>query len=184
MKDFILFENPKYNFGFSKFEKVNLISVKNVKDLRKAISKCQGLVVVKVNDSKILRSALEDKRVDVIIGQEELEVKDSVHQRRSGLNQVLCKLAKDNNIAIGFSFNSILNAYDRPRMIGRIMQNIKLCRKYKVRMVFATFAEGNFGLRSAKDLLRFGDVLGMSTSESKKALNFERKEDKTVKIIE
>ena len=84
---------------------------------------------------------------------------------------MLCKLAKKNNIAIGFSFNEILKSKEKSKLIGRMMQNIKLCRKYKVKMVFASFAKNKFEMRAVKDLLSFCRVLGMTPREAKSALN-------------
>ena len=50
-------------------------------------------------------------------------------------------------------------------------------------MIFATFAKGNYELRTSKDLLRFMQVLGMTPLEAKKAVSFERKEDSLIKVI-
>ena len=51
--------------------------------------------------------------------------------------------------------------------MGRIMQNIRLCRKYNVSMVFASFAEAKWEMRSAKDLMSFAVLLGMTPKEAK-----------------
>ncbi len=48
-----------------------------------------------------------------------------------------------------------------------LMQNIRLCRKYKVNIVFATFAKNKWELRSKSDLESFAKVLGMNGKESK-----------------
>ena len=55
------------------------------------------------------------------------------------------------------------------------MQNVRLCRKYKVRMVLASFAHDPWEMRSAYDLLAFGQVLGMTPKEATVALNFTKK---------
>ena len=61
------------------------------------------------------------------------------------------------------------------------MQNIRLCRKYKVKMVLASFATDKFEMRDARDLISFGVCLGMNPGEAKKALNFsKRKPDITI----
>jgi RNase P/RNase MRP subunit p30 len=91
--------------------------------------------------------------------------KDKLNQRDSGLNQVLCTLAKENNTAIGFSFSSVLNSTRRSEVIGRIVQNIILCRKYKVRMVIGTFAVCERDVRNLKDVQAFFKALGMTGKE-------------------
>ena len=83
-----------------------------------------------------------------------------------------CKFAKENRVIIGINFSDILNSsgVERANILGRIMQNIRLCRKYKVDMLTASFATDPFEMRSAKDLLSFNISLGMEPGVSKRAL--------------
>ncbi len=92
---------------------------------------------------------------------------DFLHHRASGLNQVLCNIAKRKNSIIAFNFNSILNADDgfKAKIIGRIQQNIKLCRKYKVSMLPLSFAADTFELRSPTDFKAFFIDIGMHPKE-------------------
>src|SRR3989344_2945509 len=94
-------------------------------------------------DPKINRSAVENKSVDILINPERNSEEDFMHYRNSGLNQVLCKLAKKNDVAIGFNFNYVLNSEGilRSKILGRMMQNVKLCQKYKVKMVIINLKE-------------------------------------------
>jgi len=117
-----------------------------------------------------IRKAAENKFVDIILGLENIEKKDSLHKRESGLNEVICKLAKKNKIAIGFPFNSILHSDIKSQLFGRMMQNVELCKKYGVRMVLASFAETKWDVRSYHELFSFGLVLGMTPKEAKDAL--------------
>mgnify|MGYP001578923586 CR=1 FL=1 len=96
------------------------------------------------------------------------------------MNQVLLQLAHKNDTAIGFALQPLLavKGEQRAMLMGRMMQNVRLCRKYKVRMVLCSFAEDLFDLRSASDLQSFGRVLGMTPGEAKEALQFrKRRED-------
>src|SRR3989344_3838600 len=97
--------------------------------------KCKDLVVVQGGDDALNRVALSCHFVDILLDPHLGNRKDFMHQRNSGLNHVLCALAKEHNVAIGFSFSSILRAQHREKLLGRIMQNILLCRKYKIPMV-------------------------------------------------
>lgn len=128
------------------------------------------LVIVKCTDEKSLRIAAENKNADILIGLESIEGKDSLHGRNSGMNEVICKLLKKNSIAMGISFKSVLNSANKALILGRIMQNIELCRKYKVEMVLASFAESKWDLRSANELVSFGVTLGMTPLEAKNSL--------------
>src|SRR3989344_1390288 len=93
------------------------------------------LVIVQGGDDTINRLALSSRYVDVLLDPHLGQRKDFMHQRNSGLNHVLCALAKEHNVAIGFSFSNILRAQHREKLLGRIMQNILLCRRYKIPMV-------------------------------------------------
>ncbi len=118
-------------------------------------------------DYSVNRQQVESGRIKVLVNPHINENKDSLHFRVGGLDQVICKIASLNNIAIGFSLDSLNN----PVLIGRIKQNIKLCRKFKVRMLFFTFAKTKYDLRSAPDLLSLLHVFGMTGNEAKTALS-------------
>jgi RNase P/RNase MRP subunit p30 len=136
--------------------------------VRKTISKHfvrDKLIVVQGGDDKVNRQAVSSKGVDILLDPHCGRRRDFMHQRNSGLNHVLCKLAKQNKVAIGFSFFSILHAKQQGRLMGRMMQNIKLCRKYKVPMVIASFAQNKWELRNPTDLQAFFRVLGMTGKE-------------------
>jgi len=145
----------------------------NIKDfIRINFSKRDQLFALEGN-LKLNRRFLSDRNLDVLVSPEKGITKDFFHYRNSGLNHVLCNLAKKNKIAIGFSFNEILNSsgIERSMILGRMMQNVKLCRKYKVSMVIASFARNEFELRSLDSLKAFGSCIGMNPGEIEKALN-------------
>ena len=114
------------------------------------------------------RHAIEKSRPNVVFGLETIASRDSMHSRNSGLNQILCKLANKNNIIIGFSFSSLLNTDGklRSQILGRLMQNIRLCRKYKVKTVIASFAEKPYDMRPCPDLKSALISLGMHPTEA------------------
>ncbi len=127
--------------------------------------------LVLVNSSKNDRYVLEKTKADLLFGFELSPGADSVHHRNSGLNQVLCKLANKNKIMVAVPFSMILKSTNmlKSRIMGRISQNIVLCRKYNVDMVIASFAQEPFQIRAAKDLEGLCVVLGMSSKQSKEA---------------
>ena len=108
------------------------------------------------------RFAVENKQVDILLSPEKNTRKDLMFSRRSGLNQVLCKLAAKNGVAIGFDFSYLLHSSDkqRARILGRMKQNVKFCKKYKVKMVFSSFAKNKYELRSEDFLKVFARILG------------------------
>lgn len=117
------------------------------------------LAVCEVEDEKKIRLVLEKVPVDIIMGMEKIFRKDSVHFPKSGLDQVLCKIAAEQGKAFGFSFSEILKAKDRPTLLRRVMFNLKLCQKYNVKVVFSNFSLDKWEMRSAKDLEAFQRIL-------------------------
>ncbi|HLC97022.1 MAG TPA: RNase P subunit p30 family protein [Candidatus Nanoarchaeia archaeon] len=103
-----------------------------------------------------IREAFE-KNSNLIVFNLENTPKDYLHHRSSGLNQVLCKLAQSNEITVAFSFNLILRAapIERARILGRMRQNIFLCRKYEVKTMIASFAQDVYEMRTKQDLESF-----------------------------
>jgi ribonuclease P/MRP protein subunit RPP1 len=141
-----------------------LISVIDIplKELRKEIQSRKGLIIVQGGDLDINRFVVENKKVDILLSPENNSRKDLMFSRRSGLNQVLCKLAAKNGVAIGFDFSYLLNSKgkQRARILGRMRQNVKFCKKYGVKMVFSSFARNKYELRSEDFLKIFARILG------------------------
>ncbi len=162
MIDIIRFEEEALNLGFSK-----LIHVSEIK-------------TIEGRDFERNLKSIKRKNLDIIYSCEKYAKKDFLNFRNSGLNHIICKALKEREVAVGFNFNDILNSSNEERslIIGRMMQNVRLCRKYKIEMVIASFAKNKFEMRSAKDLLAFVRVIGMNGQEAKKALNFKKKEMK------
>ena len=139
----------------------NIISPKNINDINKSIKRNHFNIVIGGNEI-INRKIVENKNVQLLLDSEPNE-EDFMHSRNSGLNQVLVKLAKKNNIIIGFNFNRILKLdnKEKAKLFGKIMQNIRLCNKYKVKMHIINFIKDEFDERNIKDLKDFGLTLGM-----------------------
>ncbi|MFH0867793.1 MAG: RNase P subunit p30 family protein [Candidatus Woesearchaeota archaeon] len=125
--------------------------------------KPNGFVAVKSSNND--KEIMERSKSDMIFSFEDNARKDFIHQRGSGLNHIMCRLAKKNNVIIGFSLNSILNEGNIQRIMGRMKQNIKLCRKFKVRSLIASFAENPFDMRSSHDMISLFKILGMENPE-------------------
>ena len=87
--------------------------------------------------------------------------RDFIHQRDSGLDHVICKEMHKFGVNYAISFSNILNSDDKERLIGRIMQNIMLCNKYKVEVLIASFAKHAYEMRNIQDLISFARTLGV-----------------------
>ncbi len=129
-----------------------LIETDKKKELLDKSNKTKLAKVFLAKSEEMLRFALEKSKVDIVLGAEDINPKESLHFIRGGLDQITCKIAYDNDKTIGFSFSSILNSKSREKLLRRISFNAKLCKKYKVQMLFSSFAKNKEELRSAKDL--------------------------------
>jgi RNase P/RNase MRP subunit p30 len=144
-----------------------LIDVDSMEKLRQFVDKAHArkkTIIVKAGDDSFNRAALETKKISILLSPEAGQKADFMSYRNSGLNQVLCKIAEKNNIAIGISFSELLeikNDKELAERLGRIMQNIMLCRKYKTKIQLANFASKKESLRAALDIRSFGSAMGL-----------------------
>ncbi len=122
--------------------------------LKKARTAHSMTIVYRAHSEELLRFALEKTNIHMVIGMEKLHPKDHTHYVRSGLDQVLCQIAAQCHKTIGFDFADILNSADRGKLMARMKFNLKLCRKYKVKVQF--FDSSN---RISEDLPAFFRVL-------------------------
>lgn len=154
----------------TKFEIVMGLKVKPNEIMKAKIF--SDVIVCESSDKN--RWVLEKTRKVILYNVEYQDKNDFMHHRNSGLNQVLCKFANQNSIKIGISFYSLLHADEKIKslLFGRISQNIKLCRKYEVNMLLASFATNVYDIRTPFDLQSFGVVFGMNPGEAKKAVSF------------
>src|SRR3989339_1624416 len=119
-------------------------------------------IIFSSNDDELNRKILEKLKIHILLinlaGK-----KDFQKQRDSGFNQVLAKIAKEKNVAIGINFDEIIQAsqYEKPKILARLKQNIKLCNKNKLKMKF--IIQNSENQRDIYDLKSFGAVLGMPT---------------------
>jgi len=84
--------------------KYDLVDVSNVLEARKLMAKAKNKVAVLAKNDEFNRKMFENSQVDMVFGLEIGKKKDRLRQRDSGFNQVLAKLAKENDISIGLDF--------------------------------------------------------------------------------
>ena len=125
----------------------------------RTIERSKKVVVFRPTTEKMLRLVLEKSKAEIIVGAEKIHAEDSLHYVRGGWDQILCTIAAAKGKTIVFSMNDILYAVDRPRLLARMRFNLKLCRKYKVKVLMANFAREKMEMRSKKDLEAWRRVL-------------------------
>ena len=142
-----------------------MINTKDINEARKEIQKLVRAgekIVVYAQDDDFNRKIFEIKNVDMVVGLE-MVGRDRLKQRGSGMNEVIAKLAKSNDIEIGIDLSKIkgLNLLERGKVLSRIRQNISLCKRTGARIVVLNANE--------KEVMSFIISLEGSTLQAKNA---------------
>jgi len=138
-----------------------LITGTNFNKIRQETNKVKNKkIIFSSNNDDLNRQVLEKLPINILL-LSQANRKDYQKQRNSGLNQVMAKIAKKNNIAIGINLDEIIkpNKKLKAEILSRIRQNIKLCNKSKLKMTFISKIQKKF-----HDLKSLGLSLGMPTS--------------------
>jgi ribonuclease P/MRP protein subunit RPP1 len=141
-------------------ERVELTE-KNLSKLRELVKRNSGKeIIFSSDDDELNRKVLEKIPIKILLIKLSGR-KDFMKQRNSGLNEVIAKIAKKNSISIGINLDEIIlsNETEKKKIISRLKQNIKICARNKVEMVFIQEEEK----RNPVLLKSLGLVLGMPT---------------------
>ena len=135
-----------------------ILTEKNFNKLRNQVKNNKNKEIIFTSeDDDLNRKVLEKLEIQILLINLK-DKKDYQKQRNSGLNQVLAKITKKNNIKIGINFDELVLSKNKEKIISRIIQNIKLCDKYKIQMKFISKNKQN-----SYNLKSLGLVLGMPT---------------------
>jgi len=125
---------------------------------RNSIKKTDKTIIFSSDDDELNRKVLEKLPIKILLINQ-AHRKDYQKQRNSGLDSPMAKVAKKNKITIGINLKEILESSEekKEKILSRIRQNIKLCNKNKLEMIFLP------KLRDSHSLKALGLVLGMPT---------------------
>lgn len=162
-----------------------LIKTKSLEFLRKFIDKASNyfqFILVLGTSDEVNRVALEHKKVFALVAPEFSRANDFLYQRNSGLNHVLCKIAKEKNKLIVFRFSDIQGTEtQKALLLGRMAQNLKLCKKYHVNYLFSNFSSDISKILDFKQLKLFEKIL--STRFKLKQQKLELADAKSLKRV-
>lgn len=121
-------------------------------------------MIVQGKDISFNRKALENKKTTILILSHKNK-QDKLKQRDSGLNQVLCKIAKENNITLVFDMHELKEKDKKTKaeILGRMLQNIRLIKKYKNKFKL-------INCKNKEQARAFLLTLSLPTNQIKKAL--------------
>lgn len=139
----------------------------NPNDVRKITRKYRNkasCISVDGGNSKINRACLENVQVDILS-------KPYFKRYDAGINHVLARQAKDNNVAIEVLFCDILNSYlsHRSKVLANFRDIFALQRKYGFPLVLSSGAESIFDIRTVKDFMAVFTQCGLSSPEVESA---------------
>ena len=146
-----------------------LIKSNNPSEIRKIVRKYRkksSCISVLGGDLKVNRASLENIQIDVLS-------KPYLKRYDSGLNHVLAKEAKDNNVAVELVFSDVLKSYltHRSKVLANFRDIYKLHRKYDFPLILSSGAESVFDLRTVKDFQTVFTQSGLSQLEVKNSFN-------------
>ena len=147
-----------------------IITTNNLNEARKQILKfkkekpdSKEKIALLSQDDEFNRKALEIKGLNMLIINENLDIKDYMKQRNSGLNEILAKICADKNIEIGIQIKEIIKKEDieKAHSLARLQQNIILCKRTNTKLIFIT--EGKADRLALQSILL---ALGANTKQA------------------
>jgi RNase P/RNase MRP subunit p30 len=149
------------------------------KEARKIIASLKdkgfkGKVGLVGGDDAFNRRAVESLKIDYLVSPERGLKRDSLKQRDSGINHVVAKMAKEKGVMIVVDMGEIssLKGKEKALRLGRVIQNVKICRKAGCGIRIGSFGSKKGEVFGDKERRAFGLSLGMSSGQSKECVVF------------
>ena len=94
-----------------------------------------------------------EKKHDYIINSEDSPKRDNFHYKNTSLNHVHAELCRKNKITLAFGFSKLLTtSFERQKILGRMIHNVRIARKYDVKTVVFSLAHHPSEMRSPETL--------------------------------
>jgi RNase P/RNase MRP subunit p30 len=124
------------------------------------------LLLVRGGMNFMNRIAVENRGVDILT-HPDYERKDC------GINHVLARLAKENEVAIEINFREVLNSegLTRKNVLANHMEIIRLYKKFKFPLIVSSGALSHWQIKDPKVLISYLVTLGLEMKEAKEALS-------------
>jgi len=160
-------------------QNLTIINTPKLEEARKQIQKIirenknpEERIALLSQDDDFNRKALEIKKLSAIIINESLDTRDYSKQRNSSLNEVLCKIASKNNIAIGIQLKDIIKKPEitQARALARLKQNLILTKREKTKVFIEEESEGK--KLSKQDKMSILVSLGAGTKQAQEIVGF------------
>ena len=165
------------NFAiFIEIEKIDQQTQQFINNLHKEFS----IIFVQGGLNKINRFILESTSADVLVDPHTSKYKiktDFIHHFNSGINHILATFAKEKETIFMINLNSFIQKKKNlSKDIGRISQNIKLCRKYNIPIFLNYIVYKQSQIKTYAELSNILHLLGGSKEQSSNMFSsFEKK---------
>lgn len=145
---------------------------RNKNDMKRQVAnnrKNYEIITVKPSSPDTSRAACETRGVDILFGWE--SAGQTSHERV--MDYVTVKLAAEKGVAIAFSLQPLLAAYDRARagIMSKYIEAARFVRKYEAPFILTSGALSPMEMRAPSELTAFGKVLGFNGRDIKQALS-------------
>ncbi len=130
-----------------------------------SVRKAADVVVVCGGTPELNRAAVETPETDILVGH--------AINGRCGINHVLARLAKKNNVAICFDFNQLMCSYRLGRIqeFSAMSEAARAVRRFGAPFVLASGARDPWDMRSPSELIAMGRLLGFTDADAKRGLS-------------
>jgi len=120
------------------------------------------IIVARGLNEDINRAAVETPAIDILLPAENAKI-----------DYVMVKLAKKNDVAIGFEFRLLLQSCgeDRSRIFSGLRETAKMVKKFGAPFVLTSGAMSEWDLRSPSELTAFGRILGFEVPQIRASLS-------------
>ena len=148
------------------------IKSNNINEIKKIVRKFRknaSCISVVGGDLKVNRAAVENVQVDVLS-------RPYLKRFDSGLNHVLAKEARKNNVAVELCFRDVLRSYlsHRSKVISNFKDTYTLYRKFDFPLILSSGAESVFDVRTTLDFAAVFRQTGLTDLEIEKSFRTSR----------
>ncbi len=123
------------------------------------------ILLAQGGDLKMNRLAVEIPKVDIL-------THPSFERTDSGMNHILMKLAKENNVAIEINFREILinERKSRSKVLANIISNVNLASKIHAPLIICSGSLSHWELRDPLEMTSLLIQLGLKIDDAKNCL--------------
>ena len=146
-------------------------SPRDLKNLDKLYLDSDMLAAI-AQKEELVRLCAENPRIDFVFEISTGMGKEHTHYRNSNMTSIIAGIMKKNKCSYAISFSQILNVVGsvRAKMLGRIMQNVRLLRR-KVPILSASFARDASEIRLPENISVISRICGLNSPQSKAAVS-------------